>query len=177
MADKDSGVPDEAAELWSLWRRLKRNFPAWSLLPSGFYTPGAWGYIGVDFVSGFRRNRSTQQTFDLVEGLDDKTFDALSAMAALNGRRQDQMLKAVVIGYLTLPLSIIAVVADVEGDTVAAFIREHSTTVMQTVAMAALAPLTFFMSQWRSRQMIGVLDLIRIERGRPVVGSHGAGDE
>ncbi len=177
MADKDRVVPETAAELWDLWRRLKRNFPAWSLLPSGLYTPGAWGYIGVDFISGFRRNKSTQQTFDLLDGVDDKTFDALYALAGLNGRRQDQMLKAVVIGYLTLPLSIIAVVADIEGDSVSAFIREHSTTVYQIIAMVTLGPLTFLMSQWRSRQMIGVLDLIRIERGRPVASTQVPGDE
>jgi hypothetical protein len=33
------------------------------------------------------------------------------------------------------------------------------------------------MSQWRSRQMIGVLDLIRIERGRTVPGASATGDE
>ncbi|WP_263972986.1 hypothetical protein [Brevundimonas goettingensis] len=40
-----------------------------------------------------------------------------------------------------------------------------------------VAPLTFLMSQWRSRQMIGVLDLIRIERGRPVAGLSGTAEE
>jgi hypothetical protein len=177
MADTDSGIPEESAALWDLWRRLKRNFPAWSLLPSGFYTPGAWGYIGVDFVSGFRRNRSTRQTFDLLRDIDDPAFDALCALAGLNGRRQDQMLKAVVIGYLTLPLSVVAVIADIEGDSVAAFIREHSTLVYEIVLTATLGPLTFLMSQWRSRQIIGVLDLIRIERGRPVLSASGDGDE
>ena len=177
MTDETSEAPDEAADLWDLWRRLKRNFPAWSLLPSGFYTPGAWGYVGVDFVSGFRRNKSTRQTFDLLEDVDDATFDALYALAGLNGRRQDQMLKTVVIGYLTLPLSVIAVIADIEGDSVAAFIREHSTTVYQIVATVTLAPLTFLMSQWRSRQMIGVLDLVRIERGRTVAGASTPGEE
>jgi hypothetical protein len=177
MTDETSGTPDTVAELWDLWRRLKRNFPAWSLLPSGFYTPGAWGYVGVDFVSGFRKNRSTRQTFDLLKDVDEPMFDAVYALASLNARRQDQMLKAVVIGYLTLPLSVIAIIADIEGDSVAAFIREHSTAVYQIVATVTLGPLTFLMSQWRSRQMIGVLDLIRIERGRPVQGQPGNGDD
>ncbi|QTC90570.1 hypothetical protein [Brevundimonas goettingensis] len=134
MTEETSEAPDTVAELWNLWRRLKHNFPAWSLLPSGLYTPGAWGYIGVDFISGFRRNTSTRQTFDLLDGVDDKMFDALYALAGLNGRRQDQMLKAVVIGYLTLPLSIIAIIADIEGDSVAAFIRANSATVIRSWA-------------------------------------------
>lgn len=58
MASDTSGsvATGEAAELWALWDKLKRLFPTWSVLPEAFYTPGAWGYVGVDFVSGFRKN-------------------------------------------------------------------------------------------------------------------------
>lgn len=87
-------------ELWETWRRLKAFFPTWNLIPSSFYTPGAWGYFGVDFVSGFRRNRSTKQAFELLCEADGARFDAISAIANLNSRRQDQMLRAVVIAYL-----------------------------------------------------------------------------
>lgn len=164
MSGEDTRIGDTSPGLWDLWRQLKRYFPAWSLFPSGFYTPGAWGYMGVDFISGFRRNRSTHQAFDLLKDLDAARFDALYALASLNARRQDHMLKAVVIGYLTLPLSILAVLADVAGDSLTTFLREHSTVTLQMVITAGLAPLCFLMSQWRSRQIIGVLDMIRIER-------------
>lgn len=177
MADKDIGVSEEATAIWDLWRALKRHFPAWNLLASGLYTPGAWGYVGVDFISGFRRNRSTQQTFDLLRDVDDRTFDALYGLAALNGRRQDQMLKAVVVGYLTLPLTILAIVADLQGDSVSAFIREHSTVVIQIIAGVTLGPLAYLSSQWRSRQILGVLDLIRIEQGRSGAPSTGSGED
>ena len=69
--------------------------------------------MGVDFISGFRRNRSTRQAFELLEGVDDGTFDAISALANLNARRQEQMLRAVIIAYLTIPVSIVAVLAEV----------------------------------------------------------------
>ncbi len=153
-------------DLWALWRRLKGYFPTWSLIPSGFYTPGAWGYVGVDFLSGFRRNRSTNQAFDLAKDLDDATFDALSALANLNARRQDQMLRAVVLGYLTAPLTIIAVLAEVAGDSMLAFVMANRANVIGMASVAALGPLGYLMSHWRSRQMVGVLDLIRIERGQ-----------
>ena len=52
----DAGL--SAERVWALWRRLKRFFPAWSLLPSAFYTPGAWTMIGIDMLGGFRRRRS-----------------------------------------------------------------------------------------------------------------------
>jgi hypothetical protein len=154
------------ADLWDLWRRLQRLFPTWSFIPSGFHTPGAWGYWGVDFVSGFRRNRSTIQAFELLEGVDEALFDALSALANLNVRRQDQMLRAVIIVYLTVPLSIMALLAELAGDSVMAFIRENLDVVVPIAVASALGPLGYLISHWRSRQLVGVLDLIRIERGQ-----------
>jgi hypothetical protein len=156
----------EELAVWGLWKRLIRFFPTWSLLPSGLWTPGAWNYVGVDFVSGFRRNRSTRQTFDLLETADEATFEALSALANLNARRQDQMLRAVIIGYLTIPFSIIALLAQVMGDSLMAFVRENLGLTIQFVALCSFGVLAFFCSHWRSRQIVGVLDLVRIERGQ-----------
>lgn len=168
MASKTSVsvATGEAAELWALWDRLKRIFPTWSVLPEAFYTPGAWGYVGVDFVSGFRKNPSTLKTFALLEDVDDACFDALSALANLNARRQEQLLRAVVIGYLTLPLTVTALAADLAGDSVMGLLRDHTTIAIQIAAMITLGPLGYFLSHWRSRQIVGVLDLIRIERGQ-----------
>lgn len=152
--------------LWALWRRLKSLFPTWSLLLSGLYTPGAWGYLGVDFISGFRRNPSTRQAFALLESVDEATFDGLSALASLNARRQDQMVRVVVLGYLTIPLSIAALVAEIAGDSLLEYFRENTIDVLVLAGTLALGPLAYLMSQWRSHQIVGVLDLIRIERGQ-----------
>lgn len=158
--------PVEQTDLWRLWGDLRRLFPVWSLLPSSFVTPGAWGYVGVDFLSGFRRNPSTIRTFALLEDVDDAAFDALSALANLNARRQEQMLRAVILLYLTVPLSILALVAELNGEGLMAYIRAHTDGLVSLVAGASLGPLMYLMSHWRSRQMIGVLDLVRIERGQ-----------
>lgn len=138
------------------------------LIPSSFVTPGAWGYFGVDFVTGFRANPSTHKSFEALADIDRPTFDALSALANLNVRRQEQMLKAVVIGYLTIPVTVLAVVAEVAGDSLVVFARDHLQTVITIGAMAALGPLGYFLSTWRSHQIVGVLELIRIERGQAV---------
>jgi hypothetical protein len=165
---KPGGAPEGEVtpDAWALWKRLKTYFPTWSLLPESFVTPGAWGYMGNDFISGFRQNRSTKQTFELLDGVADHDFDALSALANLNARRQDQMLRAVVIAYLTVPLSVVAILAEVAGGSLLTFVREHSDWAIQTAVAVTTAPLAFFMSHWRSRQIVGVLDLIRIERGQ-----------
>lgn len=150
---------------WDLWRRLKNDFSCLSFIPSWFYTPGAWGYLGVDFVSGFRRNGSTLRALDLLKGVDDKTFDAVAALAALNARRQEQMLRAVIITYLTVPVSVTALVAEIVGDDLGTFVRENMTNVIAVVVTLAIGPIAFLFSNWRARQIVGVLDLVRIERG------------
>jgi hypothetical protein len=159
--------PQGAGETpWDLWRRLMPMFPVWSLIPTSFYTPGAWGYAGVDFISGFRRNPSTMRTFALLDAVDEADFEALAALANLNARRQDQMLRFVIVIYLTVPLSILALLAELAGDSLLSFTRDHRSMVIGVLVAMGLGPLAYLMSQWRSRQIVGVLDLIRIERGR-----------
>ncbi|KSB90936.1 hypothetical protein AS593_12320 [Caulobacter vibrioides] len=150
---------------WTLWRRLKNEFPAWSFVPSWFYSPGAYGYLGVDFLSGFRRNSSTKRAFALLDGVDDKTFDAVAALAALNSRRQEQMLRAVVVFYLTVPVSVTALVAEIVGDDLGTFVRDNTVNCLGLALTLAVGPLSYLVSTWRSRQIVGVLDLIKIERG------------
>ncbi|MNS01961.1 hypothetical protein D3C72_332540 [compost metagenome] len=164
---KSSEGPSQGArQAWRLWADLKRHFPAWSLIPSSFYTPGAWGYIGVDFITGFRSNPSTIATFKILEGVDEASFDAVSALAALNVRRQEQMFRAVVVGYLTIPVSILALLAELAGDGVLSFARQHADLIIPLACGLTGAPLAYGMGQWRSRQILSVLDLIRIERGQ-----------
>jgi len=136
------------------------------MLPESFVTPGAWGYVGVDFLSGFRRNPSTLKAFALLDGVADELFDGLASLAALNARRQDQLLRAVILLYLTVPLSVLALLAELAGDSIWTFVKAHQTVTLWLAITITLAPLGYLMSSWRSRQMIGVLDLIRIERGR-----------
>jgi hypothetical protein len=154
------------ARLWALWRALKAEFPLWSLLPSAFATPGAWGYVGVDFLSGFRANPSTRRAFDLLTDVDAATFDALCALAALNVRRHEQLLKAVVIAYLTVPITVLAVVAEVAGDTLVAFVRDQMQHVVTVGVALTFGTVSYYLGTWRANQIVGVLDLIRIERGQ-----------
>ena len=122
--------------------------------------------MGVDFISGFRANKNTHQTFEIMADADDATFDAVSALANLNARRQEQMMRAVIIGYLTIPVSILALLAEVAGDSLVAYVRANLDVVVPLVSGLTMAPLMYFNSHWRSRQIVGVLDLIRIERGQ-----------
>ncbi len=157
-------VAGQELACWPLWRSLKNEFPVWSLVPSWFYSPGAWGYLGVDFLSGFRRNASTRRAFALLDGVGDKTFEAVAALAALNARRQEQMLRAVIIAYLTVPVSATALVAEIVGDDLGTFVRENAMNCLALALTLAAGPISYLLSNWRARQIVGVLDLVRIER-------------
>lgn len=76
------------------------------------------------------------------------------------------MLRAVIIGYLTIPFSIIALLAEVMGDSLMAFVNENRMMTIQFVVLCSFGVLAFFCGHWRSRQIVGVLDLVRIERGQ-----------
>ena len=102
----------------------------------------------------------------MLDGVDEPTFDALSALANLNARRQDQMLRAVVIAYLTVPITVLAIVAEVAGEGLVSFVRGNMIFVVSGAVGATMASLSYYLSHWRSRQIVGVLDLIRIERGQ-----------
>ncbi len=120
----------------------------------------------MDFLSGLRANRSTQRAFDLLAGVDGPTFDALSAFAALNVRRHEQMLKAVVIAYLTVPVSVLALIAEVAGADLVAFAAANVREVVAIGVGLTCGTLAYYLGAWRAHQIVGVLDLVRIERGQ-----------
>lgn len=159
-----SAEPPSPSPVWPLWRELKRHFPVWSLFPSAFWTPGAYGYAGVDHVSGFRRNASTKAAFALMEERPDSDLDQLAALAELNARRQRQMFTAVALAYITVPVTLIATWAEIAPEGVEAVIRGNLMYAIQGFVGLTCGALYYFCSHWRSRQMVEVLDLIRIER-------------
>jgi len=146
------------------WRRLKRLFPTWALFGSSFATPGAWTMIGNDFISGLRRNRSTRQTFALLEDVSGDDFDTLTALAALNSRRQEQVWRIVFLAYITVPLTLVATWSEIAPDGVQTYVRDNPEMTLLIVLGLTSGAVTYWMSFWRSRQMVSVLDLVRIER-------------
>lgn len=155
-------LPDHP--VWAAWKKLVALFPGWSLIPESFVTPGAWTMTGVDFVSGLRRNRSTRKAFEATQDLPSDIFAGLCDLAALNEARQAQVLRMVIIGYLTIPLSVIAVLAEIAGDDLSAFVRTHALSLIGAAAVLTLGPIGYFISHWRARQIVSVLRLIQIER-------------
>lgn len=149
--------------VWPLWRSVQSLFPVWGWL-TGIGTPGAWSAVGIDYVTGLRRNRSTHKVFALLEGRGEAEFEAVVALAELNARRQRQMFTTVAVAYVTIPLTLVATGAEVFPEAVETFVRAQTVAVLQIVGLATMGALYYFASHWRARQITEVLDLVRIER-------------
>jgi hypothetical protein len=74
------------------------------------------------------------------------------------------LLRVVILLYLTVPLSILALVAELSGDSLLSFVKAHLSGTIWLAITITLAPLGYLISTWRSKQLISVLDLIRVER-------------
>lgn len=152
-----------ASPVWPLWKSLHRLFPVWGWL-TGLGTPGAWSQAGIDHVTGLRRNRSTDKAFALFADSPDAEFEAVAAIADLNARRQKQMFSVVAVAYVTIPLSLIGIGAEVFSSDVERFARANPGLIAQGVMIATAGALYYFASHWRARQIVEVMELIRLER-------------
>jgi hypothetical protein len=151
--------------VWPLWLSFKRHFPTLTLPVSTFTTPGAWGWFGNDVVSGLRRNPSTARAFALVAGASPDLFNALSALATLNQRRQELGFQMLAIFYVTVPVTLFVSAGEIAPDALLAFADSQRRTLIGLTATFILVTLVYLASLWRARQMVQVLDLIRLERG------------
>ncbi len=157
--------PATPERLWAAWRSLRRLFPMWSLPWSTVATPGALSMMGNDFVSGLRRNRNTAQAALLLAAEPRDLIDALSDLADLNVRRQEQVFRAAFILYVTLPFAGAAAWSDVAPDSLKAWIAADPQFIVQFLGAAGAGIALYWLGLWRAKQMVSVLALIRIERG------------
>ena len=59
-------------------------------------------------------------------------------------------------------MSVLALLAEVAGDSLLSFVRQHPDGVIQMVAIATFAPAMYLMSHWRSRQITKIPDAATI---------------
>ena len=151
--------------MWPLWRSYKRLFSTWTIVLSTFATPGAWGWFGNDVVGPFRRNPSTNKAFALLSDTPPEVFNALSALAALNQRRQELGFQMLVLFYVTVPVTLFVSAGEIFPDEFRRYLAVQGEVTLQLVGGLVLVTLIYLAALWRARQMVHVMDLIRIERG------------
>ena len=165
--DEASTPEDLEQRTWMLWRRLKRFFPVWSLVSSGFHTPGSMATIGGnDMIQGLRKNRSSAQAFAVIEEASSAEFEAVSGLANVNLRRQTRLLRAIIIIYVTVPLTLVATAGEVAPQWVERLLRENPREAWTLFFASTVGGSWYVAGWWRACQMVDVIDLFRLARGR-----------
>lgn len=162
-----AGSPTPLGEhpVWPLWRGYKRLFPTWTLPLSTWSTPGSWGWLGNDLLSGLRKNPSTRKAFALLAETPNDVFNGLSALAAMNLRRQEQGFQLLLAVYITIPVTLLIALGEIDGERFWRLVQADEGMIVRLGFFLIALTLFYLAALWRARQMVHVLDLIRIERG------------
>lgn len=161
-----TGSPATVGEaIWPIWRRYKRLFRTWTMQIDMWLTPGSWGWFGNDVVSAFRKNPSTKRAFALLGDVSPEVFNAISALATLNQRRQELGFQMLALFYVTVPLTLFVSAGEIFPEAFRDFMTKEGDTTIRLLGFLIGFTLLYLASLWRARQMVHVLDLIRIERG------------
>lgn len=149
--------------VWALWDAIRHDFSVarapWEALTSST----SWGYMGNDFVSGLRRDRPTMRTFTRLDAAPEH-YGAVRALAELNVRRHEQMFHALVLFYVTVPLTIVLAMGEVIPEAVAQHLRDNMPYVIAGAAPLVFGVISYMIGLWRARQMVAVMTLWRLER-------------
>ena len=149
--------------VWALWWSLKGLFAIWTAPAEAFGSPGSWSYFGNDFVTGLRRNDSTEKAFALLDATPDQ-FGGVVALARLNLTRHEQMFHFVALIYFSIPVTVILGAAELMPENLIAAFKANQFAFWYMLSILTAVAAVYLVGLWRARQLVSVLELWRIER-------------
>lgn len=149
--------------VWALWDAIRRDFSVARAPLEALTSSTSWGYVGNDFVSGLRRDRPTVRTFERLDAAPEH-YEPVRALADLNVRRHEQMFQALVLFYVTVPLTIVLAMGEVVPEAVVKHLRDNMTYVIAGAAPLVFGVISYMVGLWRARQMVAAMTLWRLER-------------
>jgi hypothetical protein len=156
--------------LWGLWRALTALYPLSQSLLAMVTHRGALNretsYFWFDVVIALRAMPSSLKVATRLDEVSDAELDGVIAIAELNSKRQEHFLRSIVLGYLTVPLTVGAIAAELwPGALLSLFQRPELSGVWSgTIAGLATALLIRFVADWRARSFLTLLQMVRLER-------------
>lgn len=147
--------------LWRVWRQMVRAMTVRGLVWDSVFGRSAWSQWGVDYVSGLRRNRSSQKVADIVRALNPADQRRLHAIAAINHRRLESVARWSGVAFLTVPASTALVLNQLAPEVLDRFDWDPGDVFFASVGVAWIG--WIMMAAWRARQMVVVTELTMIE--------------
>lgn len=161
----EASVTEHAS--WPVWRALTAEFKTSRLLRAAFGSGAGWGLYGVDLASSLRQTPMAKAAMAMLASVDDKTLADLTAIAEVNAQRNDAMWRLAIMFYVTVPATIVIAGIDAAPQIVEEVIRPLALMLVILLPALTIQLLFYFATQWRARQIVGVLRFAWIERGRP----------
>ena len=162
----DSLLP--ADELWALWRRLIAVLPLIKMPIDSVLAPSAWTMVGVDYVSGLRRNRSTRRIFDMLTPLSPADLRRIHLLAQVNHRRHEAVSRWTAIAFVTLPVSVALALSELAPDLLRRIQTEFLDLSLTTLVVIGAMVVLYLIAAWRARQIANVIELAFVELGVPL---------
>ncbi|HEX8232664.1 MAG TPA: hypothetical protein VF559_04875 [Caulobacteraceae bacterium] len=151
-------------QIWLLWRRVTRALPLWTMPWESLFAPSARTMLGVDYVSGLRRNGSTRKVFALLEGVGPRDLRRLHLIAQVNRARQEAVARWTAIGLVTLPVSGALALAQLAPGLLREIRAEWLDLSATTLAFVGAMVVVYLLAAWRARQIVSVIELAFVER-------------
>lgn len=115
--DMEPARPAERG-LWAQWVRVRQDFRAMRAeRPWQFWIP---------LSRAPARPRYTPDFLSLVDECDDVTLDHLIALSAIECARQEHLLRTTLMGYLTIPATLAAILVALAREQVMELVRDPS---------------------------------------------------
>lgn len=161
----DHLTPDD---IWLLWRRVTRALPMWTMPWESVFAPSAWTMLGVDYVSGLRRNGSTRKVFALLEGVGARDLRRRRLIAQVNRGRQEAVARWTAIGLVTLPVSAALALSQLAPGVLEEIRAEWLNLSAAALASVGAVVVIYLLAAWRARQIVSVIELAFVERDEPL---------
>jgi len=173
--------PLDGVPLWALWAEIMALYPLWrsilaALHPrSGFRREGS--YFWFDVIRALRAMPSSQRVVGRLMSVSDDELEGLIVLGEINSKRQEHFLRSLVLAYITVPLTVGAIVAQLLPGVLMATFRNPDLAPVWggTIAGLATAVVIRVVADWRARSFLGLLQMARAERRARPSGQAAAG--
>ncbi len=136
-----------------LWRKLVKLFPAVSLPLDMFVSPSTWRLLGTDLTPSVVRNVRARKAAAVLAGAAPETVATLTEMARLNASRTGDIFRTVAVGYISLPITLAALVSEAAPDVLRTMVTNNLNSVVYWVFVFGLTPIFYFCGMWRAKQL------------------------
>lgn len=157
-------------QLWALWRETTALYSFWrslaaSLSPSSPFRHET-SYFRFDVILGLRAMGSSRAVVARLARATEADLQGLIALGEVNSRRQEHFFRSLVLAYITVPLTVGAIWAQLAPNTLMVLARNPDLAPVWggTIAGLASAIMIRFVADWRARSFLALLQMAQAER-------------